>query len=101
MFNLLVPTIKGDKIETVYNINDFPYGMLEFLDTCKTKKATYYNISSAFDIESTTIEPAYTYGKGGKKIYSKSPYAFMYQWQFCINKYYAFKYYIGIFYVKI
>lgn len=86
MFNLLVPTIKGDKIETVYNINDFPYGMLEFLETCKTKKATYYNISSAFDIESTTIEPEYTYGKGGKKIYSKSPFGFMYQWQFCINE---------------
>ena len=41
MYNLLVPTINGDKVETVYTINDFPYGSLEFLEKCKTKRATY------------------------------------------------------------
>ena len=85
MYNLLIPTIQGDKVETVYNINDFPYGALQFLEKCKTKKATYYNISSAFDIESTTIEPRYEYDKSGKKLYVESPFGFMYQWQFCIN----------------
>ena len=86
MYNLLVPTINGDKAETVYNINDFPYGSLEFLEKCKTKRSTFYNVSCAFDIESTTIEPPYEYDKHGKKLYLTEPYGFMYHWQFCINK---------------
>ena len=86
MYNLLVPTINGDKIETVYNINDFPYGALEFLEKCKTKRASYYNVSCTFDIESTTIEPPFEYDKQGKKVYLYNPYGFMYHWQFCINK---------------
>lgn len=83
MFTLIVPTIEGDKQEIVYNIDDFPYTDLQFAPTCNGKKATYYNISSAFDIETTSIEPPYTMNKG-KKDYLNQPYGFMYHWQFCI-----------------
>lgn len=73
-------TIDGFKKEEVYTVNDFPYEELRFAPICTGKKGTYYNIPCAFDIESTTIEPP----KDEKDNYIYSPYAFMYQWQFCI-----------------
>lgn len=75
-----VETIEGIKKEEVYSIDDFPYNELRFAPICTGKKGTYYNIPCAFDIESTTIEPP----KDGKDNYIFNPYAFMYQWQFCI-----------------
>lgn len=80
MKNLNVPTSRGVKEEVVYNIDDFPYHRLNELPLCKRKKMKYYNISAAFDIETTTIEPPKI---GDKYIYN--PYGFMYQWQFCIS----------------
>ena len=78
-----VETIEGIKKEEVYNVHDFPYNDLRFAPICTGKQRTYYNIPCAFDIESTTIEPPYSY-INGKKEYEFTPYAFMYQWQFCI-----------------
>jgi len=75
-----VPTTNGNIMERVYTINDFPYNELKNIPTCSNKKNIYYNCSSAFDIESTTIKPKEVDGK-----YIENPYAFMYHWQFCIN----------------
>ena len=79
---LKVQTIKGSYETNVYNVNDFPYDELLFLPTIRSKKKTYYNVSSAFDIETTTIDGI----KDDKGKYVKNPYGFMYHWQFCINK---------------
>lgn len=79
-----VETIEGVKKEEVYTVDDFPYDELRFAPICTGKKGTYYNIPCAFDIESTTIEPPYTINNHGSKDYEYNPYAFMYQWQFCI-----------------
>ena len=81
MKEILVPTTKGERTETVYNINDFPFETLTELPICKKKKIQYYNISASFDIETTSIEPP----KVGDK-YVFQPYGFMYQWQFCIDE---------------
>lgn len=78
-----VETIKGIVKETVYSAQDFPYQELQFAPLCTSRKGAYYNIPATFDIESTTIEPPYEYSNG-KKDYEYTPYAFMYQWQFCI-----------------
>lgn len=73
--------------EIAYNINDFPY---EKFNDCEivTKKGKHgysaYNIPAAFDIETTTIEPHFTYDNHGKKIYDTPPFGFMYHWQFCL-----------------
>jgi hypothetical protein len=75
-----VETIDGIKQEEVYSVNDFPYEELRFSPLCMGKRGQYYNIPATFDIESTTIEPP----KDDKDNYIYSPYAFMYQWQFCI-----------------
>jgi hypothetical protein len=78
---LEVPTTEGIKKEIVYNINDFPYDILRYYPTSKrAKKATFYNIAAAFDIETTSIEPPIVDGD-----YLYEPYGFMYQWQFCIK----------------
>jgi hypothetical protein len=76
---ITVPTIRGDKQEIVYNIDDFPYNSLIDLPMCNKKKMSYYNVSASFDIETTSIEPP----KADDK-YIFDPYGFMYQWQFCI-----------------
>lgn len=76
---LKVPTIKGEREEIVYNIDDFPYNTLIDLPICNKKKMSYYNISVSFDIETTSIEPPKVSDK-----YMYEPYGFMYQWQFCI-----------------
>lgn len=78
-FFLQVPTTNGKRNEIVYNINDFPYRKLFDLPTVR-KKITYYNVSCAFDIETTTIESE----KNAKGKYLKTPYGFMYHWQACI-----------------
>lgn len=71
--------------EYVYNCTDFPYREYLFTETAITKKGkqriTYLNISSAFDIETTTIDGT----KDNKGKYVKNPIAFMYHWQFCLH----------------
>lgn len=76
-----VPTILGIRREIVYNVKDFPYELLFGMKTCKGKRCTYYNVSCAFDIETTSIEPP----KDEKDNYIYTPYAFMYHWQLCIR----------------
>lgn len=81
MITVDVPTIKGIKKEVAYNISDFPYTQLKSLPIIKkAKKGEFYNVSSAFDIETTTIEPP-----KHEDEYIYNPYGFMYHWQFCIN----------------
>lgn len=81
MITIDVPTIKGIKKEVAYNISDFPYTLLKNLPIIKkAKKGEFYNVSSAFDIETTTIEPP-----KHEDEYIYNPYGFMYHWQFCIN----------------
>lgn len=82
MRKLLVDTIQGKKEETVFNLNDFPFEHLTTCDLCK--KGThrkYYNVASAFDIETTNVDGV----KNAKGEYIVSPFAFMYHWQFCLD----------------
>ena len=59
--------------EQVYNCCDFPLNeVLRKVPIVKKKFDQYYNVSSAFDIETTSVD--------GEK-----PYGFMYHWQFCIK----------------
>ena len=71
MEQIYINTQAGKRLETVYNINDFPYSFTnyDFEIVRKARKGSYYNIDAAFDIEATTIQ--------GKE----KPVAFMYQWQ--------------------
>ena len=89
MYKIHVPTTKGIKLETVYNVADFPYEDIKDCKRCSTKTVingekavvNYYNVSAAFDIESTTIEPE----KDIEGNYIENPYGFMYHWQACIK----------------
>lgn len=57
MRTLLVDTIQGKKEETVYNISDFPFLCLDNYDLCKKgSHRKYYNVPSAFDIETTNVD---------------------------------------------
>ena len=75
MEQIYINTQAGKRLETVYNINDFPYSFTnyDFEIVRKARKGSYYNIDAAFDIEATTIQ--------GKE----KPVAFMYHWQFCLH----------------
>lgn len=84
-----------DRLETAYNVEDFPYNsLIENLETFRHHKITYYNIPCAFDIETTTISCGkmktcpYMFEANCLKEDCKnwiSPYAFMYHWQVCIK----------------
>ena len=83
---ITVETIKGRVVEPVYNIDDYPYEDIRMDINDKRcfgrgKKASYYNVSSAFDIECSTIEPP----KNADGKYITTPNGFMYHWQFCID----------------
>ena len=78
----------------VYNINDFPYHKFIGAKTYRKKMGHDYvaflDLACAFDIETTNIIPDFYYEKKGSskiKIFkdNRRPYAFMYQWQFCIE----------------
>lgn len=75
MKQITVDTVKGFKKENVYDSAEV--GILaEYALTPvvrRGKKSLYLNIPAAFDIETTNI------------IDPERPYAFMYQWQFCID----------------
>lgn len=82
MRKLLVDTIQGKKEETVFNLNDFPFKHLDTCDLCKKgSHRKYYNVPSAFDIETTNVDGV----KNAKGEYIVSPFAFMYHWQFCLD----------------
>ena len=82
MFEINVPCTDGIHREKVYNIDDFPYFRCLFLDVIRThKKKSYIAIPGTFDIETTTIIP---------EDKNKRPYAFCYQWQFCLNGWVVF-----------
>lgn len=75
---LTIPTINGTQQHFVYNVKNFPYNELVTIPVIRGhKKKNHYNISCAFDIETTTILP---------KNDEENPFAFMYHWQFCIDK---------------
>lgn len=78
---LTVPTISGEQKHEVFDIYNFPYEALITMPVVRTKNKNYYNVSSAFDIETTTIIP---------KSDVENPYGFMYHWQMCLNKYVVF-----------
>lgn len=78
---LTVPTTKGDQQEIVYDIDNFPYTKYAFEDCTMKKGVRYFNLSCAFDIESTTIKPQ----QNPDGTYQYTPQAFMYHWQFCIK----------------
>ena len=68
----------GDK-EPVFDYKAFPFEIFVAAPLIQKKGKSldhvqYYNLAAAFDIETTTI-------------LSDTPFAFMYQWQFCIEDY--------------
>lgn len=72
-----VDTTEGTKTEKVYSIADFPYEKYAHARvSVKHGKdpVIYLELSAAFDIETTNMADA------------DRPYAFMYQWQMCIEK---------------
>lgn len=70
---VMIDGIEQLHTETVYTIDDFPYDKFLGVDTVRGKHGSMLNIPSAFDIETTTVSD------------TETPYAFMYQWQFCID----------------
>lgn len=75
MRRILVDTTKGKIRVPVYSYNEEsaldPYVHIRTVSRAKIK---YLNIACAFDIETTNIKDP------------ERPYAFMYQWQFCIRR---------------
>ena len=64
----------------VYDFKNFPFEIFKTAPTCSKRgktidKVSYYDLAVSFDIETTTIEDA------------EKPFAFMYQWQYCIEDY--------------
>lgn len=93
MRKIRVDTVKGfdeDKnpiietvLEDIYTIEELP--MLGKLLSCKdsTKNGiNYLNIPCAFDIETTNV---YKRDSEGNILKDPRPFAFMYQWQFCLD----------------
>lgn len=83
MRQIHVETIKRVAVEDIYTIEELP--MLGKLLSCKDSKkrsVNYLNIPCAFDIETTNI---YKRDSEGNILSEPRPYAFMYQWQFCLD----------------
>ena len=64
----------------VFDYKNFPFEIFAAAPTIQKKgksrdRIQYYNLATAFDIETTTIND------------SEDPFAFMYQWQYCIEDY--------------
>ena len=75
--------IYRSQLEDIYEIEELP--LLGKLLSCKDSKKrdiNYLNIPCAFDIETTNI---YLKDSEGNILPEQRPYAFMYQWQFCID----------------
>lgn len=83
MRQIHVETRDGIVLENIYTIEELP--MLGKLLSCKDSKkrgVNYLNIPCAFDIETTNI---YKKDSEGNILSEPRPYAFMYQWQFCLD----------------
>lgn len=83
MRQIHVETTEGIVLENIYTIEELP--MLGKLLSCKDSKkrgVNYLNIPCAFDIETTNI---YKKDSKGNILKEPRPYAFMYQWQFCLD----------------
>ena len=69
-------------LETIYNINNFPFSELLEIKTKRIRKSEYIiNYFMTFDIETTTIETE----KNNKEKYIEQPFSFMYHWQICLQ----------------
>lgn len=86
MRKILVETTEGIKEENIYTLKEFPFDLLNETELCRTKRKIYYNISAAFDIETTNVDGI----KNDKGEYTVRPFAFMYHWQFCLDRYVIF-----------
>lgn len=94
MYAISVPVridgVETQQIEAVYTLDDFPWNEFEIIRIVRShskKKETpsYYNIESAFDIESTTLTKVdcNKYNKIREITYKGE--GFMYHWQFCLK----------------
>lgn len=76
MKTINVETINGIVQEKIYAPEEWDYHKYVFSSTTVKHGIRYYEIPCAFDIETTTIVPQEDEAR---------PYAFMYQWQFCMG----------------
>ena len=88
MREIIVDTIKGARLETVYGINELSYigktlscDISSKYDSQKKRHIEYLEIPCAFDIETTNI---YEKDERGN-ITGSRPFAYMYHWQFCLD----------------
>lgn len=79
MREIPVETINGTVNEIVYSARDKIHRKYLYCDTKRKNKIQYLNIPCAFDIETTNVIERDASG------HPLSAYAFMYQWQFCID----------------
>lgn len=81
--------------DCIYNLQDFPWQKLIMSPKVRDRhKTEYYNIPCAFDIETTNIPPVERTwtdknGREKKEVIEKA-YAYMYQWQLCVDRYVLF-----------
>ena len=79
MRKIPVETINGVVEEIVYDSKENFYGDYLYADVVRKNRIKYLNVPCAFDIETTNIVNRNSKGE------VESAYAFMYQWQFCID----------------
>lgn len=79
MREIPVETINGIVNEKVYSPGDKIHREYLYSDIVRKNKISYLNIPCAFDIETTNVIKRDASG------HPLSAYAFMYQWQFCID----------------
>ena len=77
LFEINMP---GGEVAPVFDYNNFPFEIFKNAPVCYKRGKTidkigYYDLAVSFDIETTTIENA------------EKPFAFMYQWQYCVEDY--------------
>lgn len=80
LFEINMP---GGEIAPVFDYKTFPFEIFQNAPSYKKRGKTrdqvsYINLACCFDIETTTIE---------KPADGSKPFAFMYQWQYCIEDY--------------
>ena len=75
MKQINVETVNGIRTETIYEPGEWDYHKYIFSPSTVKHNIRYYEIPCAFDIETTAIIPQEADAR---------PYAFMYQWQFCM-----------------
>ena len=83
MRDIIVDTVKGAKLERLYEVSELSY-MRKMMECRESRKRgiSYLEIPCAFDIETTNI---YNLDETGNIDTSARPYAYMYHWQFCLD----------------